>query len=201
MSITRYIKNMPASIKENPAFRSMILACLFLAVANSVLPFYTLYAIRVFSATEAHIALLAGLAILSGAISHIGLGYIVDKFGPRIVALIIACLLVTASTLALLTNSFTMLFVIWVLANIGNNGTILAVSLLLGEVSPTAKLPLYVGVYFTISTAIAAIIVLLLAPMLENLGFTTLFLIVLICGFSSLLINVFILRKRLKKRI
>ena len=197
MGIIEYIKNMPASIKENPAFRSMIITCLFLAVANSILPFYTLYAIRVFHATETHIAILAGLGILSGAIAHTVLGYVVDKFGPRIVAVIIACLLITASTLALTTNSLTLLFVVWVMANVGNNGTMIAVSLLIGEVSPTAKLPLYVGVYFTISTATSALLILLLAPVLENFGFTTLFIIVLTCGLSSLMINIFVLRKRL----
>jgi len=200
MGIIQYIKNMPASIKENPAFRSMILTCLFLAVANSILPFYTLYAIRVFHATETHIAILAGLGILSGAIAHTVLGYVVDKLGPRIVAVIVACLLITASTLALTTNSLTLLFVVWVMANVGNNGTMIAVSLLIGEVSPTAKLPLYVGVYFTISTATSAILILLLAPVLENFGFTTLFFIVFTCGLTSLLINVFALRKRLAAR-
>ena len=201
MSLPQYIKKMPSSIKENPAFRSMILTCIFLAVANSILPFYTLYAIRVFSATEAHIAILAGLAIMSGAIAHTVLGYVVDKFGPRIVAVIVACLLITASTLALTTGSLTLLFVIWVLANIGNNGTMIAIQLLIGEVSPTAKLPLYVGVYSSISTALAAVIVLLLAPLLEGLGFTTLFVIVLTCGLSSLLINIFVLKKRLATRL
>jgi len=199
MSITQYIKRMPSSIGESPPFRTMILTCIFIAVANSILPYYTLYAIRVFSATENHIATLAGLAIFAGAIAHIVLGFIVDKFGPRIVAVIVACLIAAAGILALTTNSLFLLFVSWLLANIGNNGTMIAVSLLLGEVSPTAKLPLYVGVYFTISMAVSAVIVLTLAPLLETFGFTTLFAIVLTCGLSSLLINIFVLKKRLAK--
>jgi hypothetical protein len=67
---------------------------------------------------------------------------------------------------------------------------------LLGEISPPAKLPLYVSVYTTISTALSAVIVLVLAPILENFGFMPLFAIVLVCGASSFLLNVFVLRKR-----
>ena len=198
MGLAQYIKQMPSSIQESPPFRASILTCIFLAIANSLLPYYTLYAIRTFSATETNIAVLAGLAIFTGAVAHIVFGYIVDRHGPRVIAAIVACLIVAAGVLALTTNSLILLFVTWVLANLGNSGTMLATSLLLGEVSPPTKLPLYVGVYFTISMALSAIIVLLLAPVLEGLGFTSLFAIVLTCGLASFLINIFVLRSRLE---
>jgi MFS family permease len=174
----------------------MIVTVIFLAIAHSILPYYTLYAIRVFSATEAHIALFAGLAILSGAIANISFGVIVDRYGPRVVAVIGACLVILAGTLALTTNSLNILFAIWLIANISNISFVSAVSLLLGEISPTAKLPLYVSVYTTISTALSAVIVLVLAPILENFGFMPLFVIVLVCGVCSLSLNVFVLSKR-----
>jgi len=197
MGLGQYIKEMPSSIRENPAFRAMIITCLFLAIANAVLPYYTLYAIRVFSATEAHIATLTGLAILSGAIAIVGFGYIADRYGPRVVAIMVACLIIAAGAIALTTNSLNFLFVAWVLANVGNSGFPLIITLLLGEVSPAQKLPLYVGVHTTISMALSAVIVLLLAPALEHVGFTPLFALVLICGILSLLANVCILKKRL----
>jgi len=199
MGLKQYVKEMPTSIRESPVFRAMIMTCIFLAIANSVLPFYTLYAIRAFAATEANIAVLAGLAIFTGAISHVVLGYIVDRHGPRIIAVIVACLIITAGVLLLTTNSLSFLFIAWVLANLGNSGTMLATSLLLGEVSPSTKLPLYVGVHFSISMALSAVIVLLLAPVLENFGFAPLFTIVLLCGTFSLGMNIFILRKRLAR--
>jgi MFS family permease len=174
----------------------MIITVIFLAIAHSILPYYTLYAIRVFSASEAHVATFAGIAILSGAIANISFGVIVDRYGPRIVAVIGACLIMLAGALALATNSLNILFVIWLLANISNISFVSAVSLLLGEISPPAKLPLYVSVYTTISTALSAVIVLVLAPILENFGFMPLFAIVFVCGASSLLLNVFVLRKR-----
>ena len=199
MGIAQYIKQMPFSIRESFLFRAMILTCIFLAIANSLLPYYTLYAIRVFSATEANIAVLAGLAIFAGAFAHIVFGYIVDRHGPRIIALIVACLIIAAGVLALTTNSLALLYVAWVLANLCNSGTMLATSLLLGEVSPKAKLPLYVGVYFTISMALSAAIVLILAPVLENTGFALLFVTVLTCGLLSFFVNLFVLRKRMKQ--
>ena len=199
LGMTEYIKKMPSTIAESPTFRAMILTVIFLAIAHSILPFYTLYAIRVFFATESHVAIFAGLAIMSGALAHIVFGFIVDRYGPRIIALIGACLLILAGTLALTTNSLSLLFVIWFIANLSNSSFMTAVSLLLGEVSPPEKLPLYVSVQTTISTALSAVIVLVLAPILENLGFTPLFAIVLGCGAISLLVNVFVLKKRLEK--
>jgi len=197
LGILEYVKKMPSTIGESPTFRIMILTVLFLAIAHSILPFYTLYAIRIFSATETHVATFAGLAILSGAIAHIIFGIIVDRFGPRIVAVIGACLLILAGALALITSSLNILFAIWLIANISNSSFVMAVSLLLGEISPSAKLPLFVSVYTTISTALSAVIVLVLAPILENFGFMPLFAIVLLCGIFSFILNVFILKKRM----
>ena len=197
MSMMQYIKMMPSSIKENATFRTMTLACVFLAIANATLPYYTLYAIREFFATDNHIALLAGLAVLSGAIAYIVFGYIIDKFGARHVAVIAAILIVLAGVVILSTNSLYFVFIAWVLANICNTGTIVSVSLLLGEVAPTTKLPLYVGVYMTISMALSAAVVLLLAPVLESFGFIPIFVTVLICGLLSLLVNMLILKKRM----
>jgi len=196
LGMMEYVKKMPSTIGESPAFRIMIVTVIFLAIAHSILPYYTLYAIRIFSATETHVATFAGLAILSGAISNIAFGVVVDRYGPRIVAVIGACLLILAGSLALTTNSLNILFVIWLLANVSNISFVSAVALLIGEISPSAKLPLYVSVYTTISTALSAVIVLTLAPILENFGFMPLFAIVLVCGVCSFLLNIFVLRKR-----
>jgi len=200
MSMGNYIKQMPSTVRLNPSFRAMILTCLFLAIANALLPYYTLYAIREFSATDAHIAILAGLGVFSGAIAHVAFGFIVDRHGPRVIALIVAGLLVITGVLALTVHMLSALFIAWIMANLANNGTMTATSLLMGEVSPSTKLPLYVGVHATISMALSAVIVLLLAPTLENLGFVPLFIIVLVCGLTSFLLNIFVLRGRLERR-
>jgi len=200
MGMTQYIKKMPETIGESPSFRAMILTCLFLAVANALLPYYTLYAIREFSATETDIAILAILATFAGAITQVVLGHVIDKRGPRITTAISAFLLVAAGVLALTTSSLILFFVVWILANLSNSGFQMSASLLLGEVSPPTKLPLYVGVYFTISTALSAIIVLGLSSTPENVGFVPLFITILTCGLLSLTVNQFILRKRLMKK-
>jgi MFS family permease len=200
MSMTQYLRQMPSTVRENPPFRAVILTCLFLTIANSLVPYYTLSAIRTFSATETHIAILSGLAIFTTAISYTALGYLVDRRGPRIATAIVAGCVITGGALALTTNSLGFLFAAWVFANLGHSGLMLVASILLGEVSPPTKLPLYVGVHFTISMALSSAVVLLLAPVLEAFGFNPLFTIVLICGLLSLLLNIFVLRKMLGKK-
>ena len=197
MSMPEYIRQMPAVIKNNPPFRAMISTYVVLAMANSILPFYTLYAIREFSVTETHIAILTGLAILSAAIGNVSFGYIIDRFGPRIVAVISACSLVIAGSLVFLINSLFILFIAWALANICNIGTLTSSQLMFAEISPHAKIPLYVGVFTIISASVASATIMLLAPVLENIGFMLLFVLVFAFGLISLTVNIFVLRKRL----
>ena len=200
MSAARFVREVPSSVQKDAVFRTMIVTCTFLVIANSLLPYYTLYAIRVFGATEAHLATLAGLAVISPAIGHIVFGLIIDRKGPKTTSVIAACLVVAAGTLALVTNSLTMLFVAWLFANLGVSCFNMTVQLLLGEVAPSSKLPLYVGVLMIISLFISSAVLLLLAPALETLGFTLLFATVFACGLLSLLTNVLVFRKQLARR-
>jgi UMF1 family MFS transporter len=197
MGITQYIKGFKTSVGENAAFRTLIITCTFLVVANSLLSYYTLYAIRVFSATESHIATLAALAVVSSAVGFIVFGFVVDRRGPNAALITAACFIISASLFALATNSLNLLFAAWILANLGNTSYGISASLMLGLVSPSNKLPLYVGVLTMISLAASAAVVLLLAPILEHVGFTVLFVTVFVCGAASLSVNLLILRKKL----
>ena len=119
MGIVQYLKGIPESIREDKIFRAMILTCVFLVAANSLLAYYTLYAIRIFSATETHIAILAALAVISSAIGRFGFGVIIDRCGPKTTTIIAAGFVLSAGLLALVTNSLNLLFAAWVLANLG----------------------------------------------------------------------------------
>ncbi|MCL2222785.1 MAG: MFS transporter [Oscillospiraceae bacterium] len=198
MRLLEYIKGMPGAVKESSTFRAMIYTCSFLSIANALLTYYTLFALRVFYATETHIALLTGLAILSTAITQIIFGYVADKYGPRITALICAIFVTAAGITALSAGSLNILFVAWVFANIANAGFFVTATLILGVVSPPSEMPLYVGVFNTITATLSTLIVLVLPPILEGLGFVPLFSIVLACGVISLMFNVLVLRRRMR---
>ena len=197
MGVIQYIKEIPSTVQENKAFRAMIISCTFLVVANSLLSYYTLYAIRIFSATESHIAVLSALAVVSGAAGSVGFGFLVDRRGPKMTSILTAILVISAGGIALFGNSLSFLFVAWVFANLANNGYLVSVNILLGEVSPSTKIPLHVGVHTIISMALSSVVLFLLAPILENVGFIMLFATVLFCGILSLLTNLFVLRKYL----
>ena len=198
MSMTEYIKEMPSSIKNNKKFSAMILTFSFLLVANSLLTYYTLYAIRVFGANESHIAALSGLAIITGAVGGISFGLLVDKFGPKTTSILAAVFVIMAGSIALTTNSLNFLFLAWIFANLANNGYMTSVNIMIGEVSAPGKTPLHVGVLTIISMALSSTILMVLAPVLENTGFTALFATVFSCGLISLMLNLLVLRRRLK---
>ena len=198
MSVLNYIKSMPATIRDNPKFRAIILTCTLMIAANSLLPYYTLNAIRNYNATESHLAILAVLAVISNAVGYAYFGLVVDRRGPIMAFAIAAGLILSAGILALVTDSLYLLFVAWVLASMGSTAYFLSTSLLVGEVGAADKLPLYAGVINIISMAFSSAIVLLLAPVLENVGFSVLFVTVAICGGFSLIINISILKKPIK---
>ena len=197
MGVFQYIREMPSAVRVNAPFRAMVLTCMFLVVSNALLAYYTLYAIRVFSATEQQVGALAALAVISGAVGYVVFGFTVDRKGPRFTAAISAALVVISGALALSTHSLGPLYAAWVLANLGSSCYMVSVSLLLGMVSPPAKLPLYVGVNAVVSLGLSALVLLVLAPALESVGFMPLFATVFACGATSLLINMFVLRPRL----
>jgi len=199
MGIVQYIKGFRLAIMDKP-FRILILTSTFLVVTISLLPFYTVYAIRVFSVTESEVATLAALAVIANATGFIIFGFLIDRRGPFLMLIISACLTIFAGILALVTNSLILLFAAWFIANFGATSYNMVASLMLGEVTPSGKLPLYVGVLTTISLAVSSAVLLLLAPALESISFSLLFLTVLACGAASLLISLLILRKQLKLR-
>ena len=197
MGIVQYIKGFRSCLLEDIPFRTLVLTSTCLVVASSLLPFYTVYAIRVFSATEADVAMLAALAVISSAIGFIVFGFLIDRRGPFLMLITAASLIMSAAALALATNSLTLLFAAWVIANLGAVSYGMTASLMLGEVTPPGRLPLYAGVMTTITLAVSSAVLLLLAPALERMGFMLLFLTVLACGVISLLISLLILRKQL----
>ena len=197
MGIIQYLREMPFAIRNNAPFRAYILVSMFLGAANSLLPYYTIYAIRVFKATESHIAILAALAVVANAVGYVVFGALTDRKGPNRTLIFATILVIIAGALALVTKSLGMLFAAWILANIGNTGYSLISTILLGVVSPSAKLPLFVGVQTAITLALSSAVLLLLAPLMENTGFMLLFAAVFVCGLLSLLVNLFVLQKQL----
>jgi len=197
MGVFGYVRRMPGTLRHNEPFRAVVVICMFLAVASSLLTYYTLYAIRVFGAAEAQIGQLAALAVMAGVVGFVVSGFAADRWGPRIVAAVSAGLVVVAGVLALTTHSLALLYVAWVLANLANSGYAMCGVLLVGKVSPVSHLPLYAGVNSIISLAFSAVVLLLLAPALQRVGFAPLFVIVLLCGAISLATNELVLRRRL----
>ncbi|MCL2604258.1 MAG: MFS transporter [Defluviitaleaceae bacterium] len=200
MNILEYIKGIPSSVKDDKPFRAMVLMCSFLVVGHALRVFYTVYAIRVFDATEYHIALLAGLAVVANAIGYVTFGFIIDKYGPWINSVVSACLLVLAGAVALTVNTLEFLFVAWVVSSFANSAYGSVMSILIGEVTPAGKLPLYAGVMNIVSLALSSVVLLLLAPVLESAGFSLLFIVVILCGIFSLVTNFLLLRKYLYKK-
>jgi hypothetical protein len=84
-----------------------------------------------------------------------------------------------------------------VLANVGAACYLKTTMLMLGDVSPSGRAPSYVGTLFAISMLVSSVAVLALAPLLDALGFTALFVLVAGCGAAGWYLNVRVFQPRL----
>jgi hypothetical protein len=200
LRVAAYVKAIPATTMGDPVFRAMVGSCVALVIANSLIPFYTLHAIRDLSASEAQVSLLAGLAIFTSVAVSLVLGFLIDRRGPVSLSPVAAVAVTAAGIVGLVAHSFPVLVVAWVLANLGNAAYMQTTMLMLGEVSPPGKAPLYVGILFSISMLVSSVVVLALAPVLESVGFTALFVLVAVCGAVGWHRNVRVFQRRLVRR-
>lgn len=201
LRVAEYMKAIPATLIGDPVFRAMVGSCVALVVANSLIPFYTLHAIRDLSASEGQVSLLAGLAIVTGVAVSLVFGFLIDRRGPVRLSPVAAVAVTAAGIVGLVANSFPALVVAWVLANLGNACYMQTTMLMLGDVSPKGKAPLYVGILFSISMLLSSVVVLGLAPVLESLGFTALFVLVSVCGAVGWYLNVRVFQPRLARQV
>lgn len=199
MKVSEYLRDVPSALNRDKTFRAMVMSCVFLVMANSLLPFYTLHAIRTFSASEEYVALLASLAIATGVAVNLTFGFIIDRRGPVALSPLAAVAVTAAGVAGLVSGSLVGLAVAWVLANIGNACYMKTTMLMLGDVSPSGRAPSYVGTLFSISMLVSSVMVLALAPLLDAVGFTALFVIVCGCGVAAWYSNVRVFQPRLAR--
>lgn len=199
MKVAEYLRDVPSTLRHDATFRAMVTSCIFLVLASSLLPFYTLHAIRTFGASEEYVALLASLAIVTGVAINLTFGFIIDRRGPVALSPVAAIAATAAGVVGLLSGSLVGLSVAWVLANAANACYMKTTMLMLGDVSPSGKAPSYVGILFSISMLVSSVVVLALAPLLDATGFTTLFVVVAACGGAAWFWNVRVFQPRLRR--
>lgn len=199
MKVREYLRDIPSTLRRDATFRAMVTSCVFVVVANSLLPFYTLHAIRTFSASEEYVALLASLAIVTGVAVNLTFGFIIDRKGPVALSPVAAIAATAAGVVGLASGSLVGVSIAWVLANVANACYMKATMLMLGDVSPSGRAPSYVGILFSISMLVSSVVVLALAPLLDATGFTALFVIVGGCGAVAWFYNVRVFQPRLAR--
>jgi MFS family permease len=199
MKLKEYLKEIPLCLKSDVAFRAMIISCIFMALANAFIPFYTLYGIRVFNIDAYQIGILTILGIVSAIAVNLVFGFIIDRFGTVKLSPLIGVFIMLAGIIALAARNVIFFYLAWVFANIGNWCYMKVANLMLGDISPPGRSHIYVGVLFITTMTISSLGVLGIAPLMEATGFSILFVIITFCGCLGLFYNLFVFQKRLKR--
>ncbi len=104
-TIREYLQTLPSVMRQNVEFRAFILSSMVLIVANMPVGFFTVYALKRFSAGEEVVGEFTMAMMSTQIISAIGTGIMADRYGNRRSLIIAAVGMLLASLWALLAPS------------------------------------------------------------------------------------------------
>ncbi len=149
----QYLKAIPGIFKSNRQFIKLVSGYTLLVISNISLSFYTLFAIRKYSADEGQLAV---FMIITACVNILGsalFGMLASRFGYRNV-LIIASICGAAAGAAILGfRSIYSVFVAFALSSICSCGYQLSNSALIAEISQQRDIPVLIGVNTMITLA------------------------------------------------
>lgn len=163
-----YLPRMMALLRQDKQFRLINIVRLLAGLGGLALPFYVVYATDILRISDEDIGLFVSAQVLGGIIASLGMGYLNERSGSKVVTQATVALgLITpivalaihyfAPHIAAVTYSYALVFVF-----IGANysGYTQGFMNLVLEMAPPDERPAYVGLYNTVGGAV------LVAPLL-----------------------------------
>jgi MFS family permease len=163
-----YLPRMMALLRQDKQFRLINIVRLLAGLGGLALPFYVVYATDILRISDEDIGLFVSAQVLGGIIASLGMGYLNERSGSKVVTHLtvalglsspIAALIIHyfAPHIAAVTYSYALVFVF-----IGANysGYTQGFMNLVLEMAPPDERPAYVGLYNTVGGAV------LVAPLL-----------------------------------
>jgi MFS family permease len=188
-----YLRRLPAVFRSNRNFKYFIISSAFLIVGNMPIGFFTVYALRSFSADESMVGQFTLSMLMMQAVSALISGFIVDRYGNKRALMIAALGMLGATLWALVAPSLGWFRLVYVFlgANVGTE--LMARYNISAEYGPAEQRPTYVALMNTVLAPVY--LSALAAGMISDLfGYRTLFFVA--AAFS--VVGIFLLATRVR---
>jgi MFS family permease len=184
-----YLGRIPALLRRDRNLSRYLVARAFAVIGVMGSGFYTVYALSAWDAPPARAGVFTALLVVGHAVGTLGLGWVGDHAGHRLVLLIGGAATLGANAVALAASSLTACQVVFVLVGIRTAAVNVSALNVLLEFAPTQDArPTYVGLGSTAMAPVAFVAPLLGGVMADVLGFRAVFVVALVAGLAGLLV-------------
>jgi hypothetical protein len=188
VTLRTYLARVPGLLRRDRNLCRFLLARAFAITGVMGSGFYTVYALRAWEAPAAQAGVFTALLVAGHSAGTLGLGWVADHAGHRLVLLVGSTATLGANVLALAAGSLAAFQVVFVLAGVHTAAVSVSALNVLLEFAPTADArPTYIGLGSTAMAPVAFVMPLLGGLMADVLGFRAVFLVALVAGSVGLL--------------
>lgn len=149
VALASYLSELPRTIKENRHFKTFLVSTVIQIIAAMPVGFYTVHALRQFSADESIVGEFTLAMVAVQVVSSLGIGFLTDKYGNKVTLVIAASALFLANLLALLAPSLGWFIAVYIFLGINLGTELLARYNIAIEYGPPEQRATYVGLMNT----------------------------------------------------
>lgn len=199
-SYMEYLKAIPGIFKSNKQFVKLVSGYTLLVISNISLSFYTLFAIRKYSADEGQLAV---FMVITACVSILGsavFGIIAGRFGYRKVLIIASVCGGLAGATILGFHSIYAVFIAFAFSSLCLCGYQLSNSALIAEISQPRDIPVLIGVNTMITLATSTLTTLASSFIINTFSFSPVFLLTGLSSFCAFGIFRLVARKDVRSQ-
>lgn len=184
----KYLRKSPQLICKNRKFFNIIMGCIFFIISNIGLAYYSLYAIRNFSAGGAEIAIFTGISVVANTIAFFIFGIIADKYGHKYVLQYSALCGFCGGIIMLILPTMISAYVAFALSTISVCGYQLSSGMIIIHEAPKEQISVYVSTNVMITLFISSILTLLSGIIIDKISFVPIFIMTAVGGIGAYII-------------
>lgn len=187
-SYMRFLREIPAAFKGQAGFRDTVLGNCFIVMANAVLAFYSLAAIRNYNTGPENVAIFTGVSILVNIFGSIVFGIIADKYGHRQNLRVAAFLGMLASIIVIGIQSIYAVYTAFALSSLCYSGHFISSNMTVIGSSPKDKIALHTSINVMITLILSSLVTVLGGILIDMFSFMPLYVITGISALAGFLV-------------
>jgi MFS family permease len=190
--VRTYIKHIINVVKTNRNLRNYVFARQLIGLAAMGFSFYAIYSIKSYNLPLSMLGIYTTIIITSQSLSGVLWGYIGDKFGYKRVMVLGAIILLVQGIVALTVHTPIGMMIISVTIGAVYSAMYICHPNLIFEIAPPEETSLFIGLSNSLIAPIIGTAPILAGAIVDNLGYTQLFIAVSISAIAAFFVGQFV---------